>query len=122
MTFPVQHCLLYPDRQEGVAPTLDFSNMAALEFQPVDPKRFPCLELARQAMVACGVAPGVFNAANEIAAEAFVDGTIRFTDIPKIIEKTLERIDNKEPSSIDEVLSYDQRARAIARETIAKIG
>ena len=120
MTFPVQHCLLHPDRCEGVVSTLDFTQLLSLDFRPVESQRYPCLTLAREAMVACGVAPGMYNAANEVAVDAFMKGALRFTDIPLMIAKTLESIENKEPSSIDEVLSYDQKAREIARAAIAQ--
>jgi len=110
MTFPVQHCLLHPERRVSVTPP----------FRPVDLQRYPCLRIAKESMKACGMAPGIFNAANEIAVDAFVQGGIQFTDIPLVIEKTLESVENKEPSSIDEVLFYDQKAREVARDAIAQ--
>lgn len=111
MTFAIQHALLHPDRRPGVAKTLDFSQAMQLDFRAPDLRRYPCLALARQAMDACGDAPGVFNAANEIAVEAFVAGKIRFVQIPAIIEKTLDSAAGAEPSSLDEVLESDRRAR-----------
>lgn len=119
MTFAIQHALLYPDRSENVTPGIDFSQPFSLDFRPLESERYPCLELARNAMKACGVAPGVFNAANEIAVDAFVQNRIKFVDIAKIVEKTLETIDNIEPTSIEEVLDYDTQARAIAADIIA---
>ncbi len=120
MTFAIQHCLLYPDRGEGVVKPLDFSQAMQLDFHAPDLQRYPCLALARRAMEACGVATGVFNAANEVAVEAFVSGKIRFVEIPTIIEKTLESIDNTEPSSLEEVLHYDQVARQHADDFVQK--
>ena len=78
-------------------------------------------QLARQAMEASGVATGIFNAANEIAVEAFVSRKIRFVEIPTIIEKTLHSIDNTQPSSLEEVLHYDLQARRHAANFVAKI-
>lgn len=118
MTFAIQHALLYPDRAENVTPGLDFAGALNLDFRPVESARYPCLDLARNAMEDCGVAPGVFNAANEIAVDAFVEGRIKFVEIAKIVEKTLETIDNVEPSSIEEVLEYDTKARRIAADLI----
>jgi len=120
MTFPVQHCLLHPERRVSVTPPLDFTQTMSLDFRPVDLQRYPCLRIAKESMKACGMAPGIFNAANEIAVDAFVQGGIQFTDIPLVIEKTLESVENKEPSSIDEVLFYDQKAREVARDAIAQ--
>jgi 1-deoxy-D-xylulose-5-phosphate reductoisomerase len=119
MTFAIQHALLYPDRAENVTTGLDFAEAFNLDFRPVESARYPCLGLARNAMEVCGVAPGVFNAANEIAVDAFVAGRIKFVEIAKIVEKTLETIDNVEPSSIEEVLEYDTKARRIAADLIS---
>ena len=118
MTFAIQHALLYPSRSENVSPRIDFSQAFSMDFRPLEVGRYPCLGLARAAMEICGVAPGVFNAANEIAVDAFVKNRIRFVEIAKIVEKTLEKIDNVEPSSIEEVLAYDTQARAIAADII----
>ncbi|MGK0237641.1 MAG: 1-deoxy-D-xylulose-5-phosphate reductoisomerase [Candidatus Pelagisphaera sp.] len=119
MTFAIQHALLYPDRSESVCPSIDFTKAFSLDFRPLETDRYPCLGLARNAMAACGVAPGVFNAANEIAVDAFVQNRIKFVDIAKIVEKTLESINNVEPINIEEVLDYDTQARAIAADIIA---
>lgn len=118
MTFAIQHCLLYPDRGEGVVEPLDFTQTMQLDFRAPDHQRYPCLGLARHAMEACGVATGIFNAANEVAVDAFVSGKIRFVEIPTIIEKTLNSIDNTEPSSLEEVLHYDQQARYHANDFV----
>ncbi|MDQ8182801.1 1-deoxy-D-xylulose-5-phosphate reductoisomerase [Pelagicoccus sp. SDUM812005] len=121
MTFAIQHCLLYPDRGAGVVAPLDFSQAMQLDFHAPDLQRYPCLALARQAMEACGVANGIFNAANEVAVEAFVSGKLKFVEIAAIIEKTLDSIENVEPSSLDEVLHYDQLARQNAANFVQKI-
>ena len=88
--------------------------------RPVEIERYPCLGLARAALRAGGVAPGIFNAANEIAVDAFVEERIKFVEIAKIVEKTLELIENGEPVAIEEVLEYDTRARNVASELVAK--
>lgn len=120
MTFAIQHCLLYPDRGASVVEPLDFSQAMQLDFKAPNLQRYPCFALARRAMEACGVATGIFNAANEVAVEAFVSGKIRFVEIPTIIEKTLDSIENTEPSSLDEVLHYDQQARRYAANFVSK--
>jgi len=69
-------------------------------------------------MKADGVAPGIFNAANEIAVDAFTQKRIKFVEIAEIVEKTLETINNREPATIDEVLEYDSQARAVASQLV----
>ncbi len=118
MTFAIQHTLLYPDRAEPVSNTLDFRQAFQLDFQPPNLDRYPCLKLARECMRADGIAPGIFNAANEIAVDAFIQDRIKFVEISKIVEKTLEFIENKEPNSIEEVLKYDEEARSVASQLV----
>ncbi len=121
MTFPIQHALLHPDRAPtGVETALDFTKLLGLEFRPVDELRFPCLRLARQAMAAGGVAPAVFNAANEIAVAAFLAGQLQFLAIPRIIDHTLQVLNNFEPASLAAVLSSDAETRRIATATLAQ--
>tara|TARA_B100001248_G_scaffold217689_2_gene172916 strand:+ start:25405 stop:26577 length:1173 start_codon:yes stop_codon:yes gene_type:complete len=114
MTFPIQNSLLYPDRAASVYPTFDFSQGMSIELYPPDLTRFPCLKLAMEALEAGGIAPTLFNAANEVAVKAFVDTNIAFTDIPKIIEKTLDTMPNSDPSSIEALLEINQEALALA--------
>lgn len=118
MTFAIQHTLLYPDRAKPVSNTLDFRQALQLDFRPPDIDRYPCLKLARECMRADGIAPGIFNAANEIAVDAFIQDRIKFVEISKIVEKTLEFIENKEPNSIEEVLEYDEEARSVAKRLV----
>ena len=111
MTFPIQHSLLYPERVEGVDPPIDFTRLVSLEFRPVDEIRFPMFRLARGALAAGGVAPAVFNAANEVAVEAFLAGRIPFLAIPEIVGNALARTANFEPSDLSAVLAVDSEAR-----------
>ena len=114
MTFPIQHALLHPARAPGVEAALDFTKLLGLEFRPVDELRFPCFRLARQTMLAGGVAPAVFNAANEVAVAAFLAGRIPFLAIPGIIDHTLQIVENFEPDTLAAVLDADARARRLA--------
>ena len=118
MTFAIQHTLLYPDRAKPVSNTLDFRQAFQLDFRPPNIDRYPCLRLARECMRADGIAPGIFNAANEIAVDAFIQDRIKFLEISKFVEKTLEFIENKEPNSIEEVLEYDEEARSVANRLV----
>jgi 1-deoxy-D-xylulose-5-phosphate reductoisomerase len=119
MTFAIQHTLLYPDRATGTHPSLDFREPMKLDFEPPDNTKFPCLSLARRALEGEGILPAAFNAANEIAVDAFLEGRIGFLEIPAIIDKTLELIPNREPSRLDDVTEADKEARAIASQWVA---
>jgi 1-deoxy-D-xylulose-5-phosphate reductoisomerase len=111
MTFPIQHALLHPERAEGVEPPIDFTRLLTLDFRPVDEERYPMIRYARQCMVAAGIAPAVFNAANEVAVEAFLRGQIPFLAIPRIVGQALDRMENFEPSDLGAVLAADRQAR-----------
>ena len=89
MRLPVQYCLTYPDRLPSLAKPLSLTEVRRLEFQPIDRKRFPCLELAYRALGQGPSAPCALNAANQVAVEAFLDGKIAFGAIPGIIDATL---------------------------------
>jgi 1-deoxy-D-xylulose-5-phosphate reductoisomerase len=114
MTFPIQHALLHPARAPGVESTLDFTKLLGLEFRPVDQTRYPCFRLACETLKAGGVAPAVYNAANEVAVAAFLAGKIPFLAIPPLIEHTLGRIQNFEPDALAPVLAVDAEARRVA--------
>ncbi len=115
MTFPIQHALLYPERAPGTEAPLDFSKLLSLEFRPIDEARFPMLRLAREAMLAAGGAPAVYNAANEIAVAAFLAHQIPFLAIPRVVEHTLDRLTFSSPSDLPSILALDQAARRLAR-------
>jgi 1-deoxy-D-xylulose-5-phosphate reductoisomerase len=118
MTFPIQHALLYPARAPApVESPLALDKALALDFRPVDLGRFPCLRLAREAMAAAGTAPAVFNAANEVAVDAFLAGRVPFLAIPRIIEHTLGAVKLIEPTTLDQVLAVDAEARQVARQS-----
>lgn len=111
MTFPIQHALLHPARAPGVEPSLDLTRLVGLEFRPVDETRFPMLRLAKETMSMGGVAPAVFNAANELAVAAFLAGKLRFLAIPEVVEHTLGAIRNFEPAGLSDVIAVDAESR-----------
>jgi 1-deoxy-D-xylulose-5-phosphate reductoisomerase len=114
MTFPIQHALLHPERPAGVDAPLDLARLFALEFRPVDEARFPMLSLARGVMRSGGVAPAVYNAANEVAVAAFLEGRLPFLAIPRVVEHCLSAISNFEPTDLATVLGIDAEARRVA--------
>jgi 1-deoxy-D-xylulose-5-phosphate reductoisomerase len=115
MTFPIQHALLHPARAHGVEAPLDLAKLLSLEFRPVNEARFPMLRLAKQVMTAGGVAPAIYNAANEVAVAAFLEGRVPFLAIPRIVDQTLQNISNFEPRALADVLSVDADARRVAQ-------
>ena len=114
MRTPIAHAMAWPDRiAAGVAP-LDLTQIAKLEFLPVDTQRFPCLDLAYQALQAGGSAPAVLNAANEIAVEAFLSGRIAYTRIASVITETLQHCPAPPVETLESLLAIDAEARRIA--------
>ena len=121
MTFPIQHALLHPERVPGPDTGLDLSRAMALDFRPIDTARFPMLRLAQEAMRAGGVAPAVYNAANEVAVEAFLKGNIPFLAIPEAVEHTLASSPFSDPSDLAGVLDADREARRIALTSLSRL-
>jgi 1-deoxy-D-xylulose-5-phosphate reductoisomerase len=121
MTFPIQHALLFPARgAEGTDGALRLDRVLNLEFRPAEEGRFPMLRLAREAMEKGGVAPAVYNAANEVAVAAFLAGRLPFIGIPRVTEATLAALAGVEAGELAEVLAADAEARVVAEARIAE--
>ncbi|MFF3567057.1 1-deoxy-D-xylulose-5-phosphate reductoisomerase [Nocardia jiangxiensis] len=120
MKLPIALALGWPDRVPGVLAPLDFTRSHTWEFEPVDSEVFPAVELARQAGQAGGTVTAVYNAANEIAVQAFLDGLIGFPGIVRTVAAVVESADQwrVEPSTLDEVLAADAWARQRARKYV----
>ena len=110
MELPIAYALSYPERME-MQQRLDIFAMKALEFKAPDEEKFPCLRLAKEAARAGHGAQVVLNAANEALVARFLAGGLRFTDIPRRVEKMLRQHTPGEPGSIDEVLALDEETR-----------
>ena len=121
MRTPIAHALAYPERIAAGVEPLDLFKIALLSFERPDFERFPCLALAYRALREGDSAPATLNAANEIAVQAFLDGTICFTMIPKIIEIVMNRAPIRALASLADVLAADSVARQIAEQTINKL-
>ncbi|HEV2721391.1 MAG TPA: 1-deoxy-D-xylulose-5-phosphate reductoisomerase [Thermoanaerobaculia bacterium] len=117
MKFPIQYALLYPERVVAPFARLDLAKIRTLEFLPVDPERFPAVELAYAACRAGGSMPAVLNAANEVAVERFLAGELPFTGIVEVVNRVLEKhAPEVAPiDSVDDALRFDSWARHIAR-------
>ncbi|MHA3892425.1 1-deoxy-D-xylulose-5-phosphate reductoisomerase [Acinetobacter sp. GXMZU3951] len=122
MCTPIAHALAWPKRIDTHVPALDLFVNHQLNFQEPDTQRFPALRLARQSMQAGGLAPAILNAANEIAVASFLQKQIRFTDIPVVVEHTLNQVENGSANSIDLILQADSTARSIAQQFVSSKG
>ncbi|MEO1311599.1 MAG: 1-deoxy-D-xylulose-5-phosphate reductoisomerase, partial [Pseudomonadota bacterium] len=119
MRTPIASCLAWPDRTPSPSPALDLVAIGQLTFEAPDPVRFPALRLAREAVEAGGTAPGVLNAANEVAVEAFLAGRLGFLDIAAVVEETLQQTNGGPVRSLDDATLADAEARSVAREAAA---
>ena len=118
MCTPIAHALAWPERLTTHVPPLDLFIHQQLNFQAPDVTRFPALKLARQAMQAGGTVPTLLNAANEIAVAAFLQEQISFTQIPHVVEHTLNQIASTQADCLETILAADQQARLIALDYI----
>jgi 1-deoxy-D-xylulose-5-phosphate reductoisomerase len=122
MRTPIAHALAWPERMESGVQSLDLLAVARLDFHAPDLQRFPCLDLAYQAIRAGGTAPAILNAANEVAVGAFLAGRIGFTDIARTVETTLQAVASGPANDLAAILETDGRARAAAEQTIGALG
>ena len=121
MRTPIAYCLGLPERIASGVPPLDFAALSALTFETPDYRRFPCLELAYQAMQAGGGVPCVLNAANEIAVAAFLADRIRFTDIARTVRHCLEQDFSGSHHSLEGLLDLDAAARRAAEAFVQQV-
>ena len=118
MRLPILYALSYPERVPSEL-TFDLAALGQLNFEAPDFERFPCLRLAYQAAESGGAACIALNAADEVAVNAFLEGTIPFTSIPRTIEQVLEATPPRYPETIKEVLQLDEEARRVAQRVVA---
>ena len=118
MRVAISYALFGPQRLPSGVESLNLVECAPLNWYPPPPGRYPCLELARQAMQMGGPAPIILNAANEIAVDGFLNERIRFPQIADVVERTLEGRQSGEPGGIDDIIETDREARARARQAM----
>jgi 1-deoxy-D-xylulose-5-phosphate reductoisomerase len=121
MRVPISYALTYPERAATPVPQLDLAAGLTLEFEAPDLETFPLLRLAREAGEAGGAAPCAFNAANEVAVEAFLDGRLAFLAIAEVVERALRAADTSPVDDIAALTEADTAARAYAREATAQL-
>ncbi|MBZ0115198.1 MAG: 1-deoxy-D-xylulose-5-phosphate reductoisomerase, partial [Thermoanaerobaculia bacterium] len=122
MVFPLQYALAYPERWDNDFPRLDLQSLRALEFLPVDEARFPAIGLARKALRLGDAGPAVYNAANEVAVHAFLQGAVPFPAIFDAVADALEAMAQEPASrweSIEAALEVDEATRAATRRRLA---
>jgi 1-deoxy-D-xylulose-5-phosphate reductoisomerase len=120
MRLPILYALTYPERIQSEL-RFAVSDLRHLDFSPPDMSKFPCLRLAYEAAAAGGAKTVALNAADEVAVAAFLDGAIRFNDIPRIIEDVLSRTNAGSLESIGNVLNADAEARRCAQEQVVQL-
>ncbi len=123
MRLCIQYALTYPDRVPSLTPPVDFSAMKPLTFGQPDRKMFPLLDTACYALHCGGVIPTVFNAANEVAVDAFLHGSLRFTELFDIVDDTVRAYPAASSAAPDiaAVNETDRIARSLTREAISRL-
>ncbi|MGG7103916.1 1-deoxy-D-xylulose-5-phosphate reductoisomerase [Rhodococcus sp. 24CO] len=124
MKLPIALALGWPDRIAGAASACDFTKASTWEFEPLDETVFPAVALARSAGKAGGCFTAIYNAANEVAAQAFLDGVITFPTIVRTVSAVLDDASewSAEPTTVDDVLAADGWARTRARQLVKQEG
>jgi 1-deoxy-D-xylulose-5-phosphate reductoisomerase len=114
MRLPIQYAFSYPERWQGPLPSLDLVRAGRLDFETPDRAGFPCLDLAYRALEEARSLPVVLNAANEIAVARFLENRLGFTEIPIVIERTMDAHAPVNVDTLDAVREVDSWARAHA--------
>ena len=122
MRMPIAYALSYPERISRTGPCLDLPKVGHLEFFSPDLEKFPNLGLACEAGRVGGTHPAVLNAANEVAVESFLKGSIRFTDMPKMIKEVISSHQTTQNPTIEDILSADRWAGEKANEIAERVG
>lgn len=120
MRLPISYALFWPQRVESEFGQMDLSRLTSLTFEPPDTAKFPALKLAYEVAHTGGTAPAVFNAANEVAVNAFLKEMITFDRITDIIASVVENINVVSEPSLNDILAADTSARKLAGKEIEK--
>ncbi|MBC7756364.1 MAG: 1-deoxy-D-xylulose-5-phosphate reductoisomerase [Bdellovibrio sp.] len=120
MRTPIAYALAHPNRIESGVATLNLLEIAKLEFEAPDKKRFPCLQLAYDALQLGGTAPAILNAVNEVAVAAFLNNQCHFLEIAHLITSALNAIKIAPVNSVEQLIAADQEARSFAQTCLLK--
>lgn len=118
MKIPIQYALTYPEREKGLLPSLDLSQIGALEFYDVDFDKFPLVNLARQALMENNSFSIALNAANEVVVAAFLREEIKFMDIPAVVTEVVEDHRAKEVETVNDIFEIDRDSRLRTRKLL----
>lgn len=125
MKGPISLALSYPHRVPGATTPIDWTSSHTWNFSPIDESRFPSVALARDCGATGGALPAIFNASNEVAVQAFVDGQIKFTEIVKTVSQVVEALRSSHTGKIRDladVSAIENDARRTAHELLKKVG
>ena len=121
MKLPIQYALTWPERAPSLVKPLDFVKLSRLDFFEPDFRRFPCLGLAFYAAKKGGMFPAALNAANEVAVQLFLEGTLGFTAIPRVVERVLAKCGSGAALTLAGAVEADSWARQKAAEIAENI-
>jgi len=123
MELPILYALSHPGRVEDAAlRTYDPVRSSPLTFEEIDHEAFPLFGLGREAGRRSGSAPAVYNAANEVAVQAFMERRVRFPEMAEVVSEAMARVSGGPIRDVGDVLEADHAARAAAAEAVARIG
>jgi 1-deoxy-D-xylulose-5-phosphate reductoisomerase len=124
MKGPIAYAINWPDRLKAATPAIDWKQSHTWNFEPIDQVRFPAIELATRCGELGGGLPAIFNAANEVAVDAFLKGSITFTSIMECVEQSVQKLGGASPSAIrdlSDVSALEQDAHSVAREVLQRM-
>ena len=124
MKGPISYAINWPDRLKSATPAMDWKQAHSWDFEPIDHKRFPAIELAKRCGELGGGLPAIFNASNEVAVEAFLKGSIAFTSIMECVEQSVQRLGGSNPTAIrdlSDVSAIEHDARTVAQEVLQRM-
>jgi 1-deoxy-D-xylulose-5-phosphate reductoisomerase len=124
MKGPIAYAINWPDRLKSATPAMDWKQSHTWNFEPIDHERFPAIELAKRCGELGGGLPAIFNAANEVAVDAFLKGSIPFTSIMECVEQTVVQLGGSTPTPIrdlSDVSAIEQDAQSLAHEVLQRM-
>jgi len=124
MKGPIAYAINWPDRLKAATPAIDWMQSHSWSFEPIDQMRFPAVELAKRCGELGGGLPAIFNAANEVAVDAFLKGSITFVSIMECVEQSVQKLGGANPSAIrdlSDVSALEQDAKSVAREVLQRM-
>jgi len=118
MKVPIQYALTYPEREDSMLPSLNLSEIKALEFYEVDVEKFPIIKLARLALEEGESYPIALNAANEVVVSAFLEQRIKFMDISEVVTEVIENHQKRKVQSLEDIFDVDRETRRVSLDLL----